>query len=83
MKGCYNMDILHELFWAYREGKLTIKPPAASEAEGSGIDSIEERYQMNTSQANEFENIIYGIYSRIEEEGFCAGFKIALNLIAG
>ena len=77
------MDILHEIFWAYREGKLSVKPPKPTEFEDTGIDYIVEKYQMKVKQANEFQDIIYTIYSQIEEANFCAGFKAALSFIAG
>lgn len=77
------MDILHEIFWAYREGKLSVKPPKSTEYEDAGIDFIVEKYKMTVKQANEFQSIIYTIYSQIEEANFRAGFKAALSLIAG
>ena len=77
------MDILHEIFWAYREGKLSVKPPEATDYEDAGIDYITEKYKMTVKQANEFQNIVYTIYSQIEEASFRAGFKAAMSLIAG
>lgn len=77
------MDILHEIFWAYREGKLSVKPPKATDYEDAGIDYIVGKYKMTVKQANEFQSIVYTIYSQIEEASFCAGFKVALSLIAG
>lgn len=77
------MDILHEIFWAYREGKLSVKPPEPTEYENGGIDYITEKYKMTVKQANEFQSIVYTIYSQIEEANFRAGFKAALSLISG
>ena len=77
------MDILHEIFWAYREGKLSVKPPKPTEFEDKGIDYIVEKYNMDVKQANEFQDIIYTIYSQIEEANFRAGFKTALDFIRG
>lgn len=76
------MDILHEIFRAYREGRLAVKHPKATEYEDTGIDYIVEKYKMTIKQANKFQSIIYTICSQIEEAKFCAGFKAALSLIA-
>ena len=76
------MDILHEIFRAYCEGKLSVKPPKPTEFEDTGIDYIVEEYKMTVKQAGEFQKIVYTICSQIEEAKFCAGFKAALSLIA-
>lgn len=63
------MDILHEIFWAYREGKLSVKPPKATDFEDAGIDYIADKYKMTVKQADEFQSIVYTIYSLLADRG--------------
>lgn len=75
------MDVLREIFWAYNEGKLTVKPPTMDKTEFDDITSVEKEYGMTIKQASEFENTILAICSKFEEDNFYAGFKLALRMI--
>ncbi|MBD5130430.1 MAG: hypothetical protein HDT43_11015 [Ruminococcaceae bacterium] len=76
------MDIWEQLYNAYCEGLLSVKPPEPSAHENYKIDELEKKFEMTDEQVQYFENIIFELSIDAEKRLFKAGFKTALRMLS-
>lgn len=76
------MTILEELYEAYCEGRLSVKPPEPAVHEGFVLTSIEEKFELTDEQVGFFEDEYSKLRIDCEKQFFAAGFKVALRLIS-
>ena len=76
------MDIWEQLYNAYCEGLLGVKPPEPSAHDSFRIGEIEKTFEMTDEQIRYFENIFFEMSIDAERRMFKAGFKIALRMLS-
>lgn len=76
------MSIIKELFWAYIEGKLNVKPIIPKGEENDKVSEAEMRLGLSDDQIRDFEDFLFEYVGDHEKQSFSAGFKIAFSLIA-
>ena len=76
------MDIWEQLYNAYCEGLLSVKPPEPSAHDGIKLDELEKKLEMTDEQILYFENIFFELSIDTERRLFKAGFKTALRMIS-
>lgn len=76
------MTILEELYEAYCEGKLSVKPPEPEVHEGFILTSIEEKFELTDEQVGFFENEYFKLRINTENQFFAADVKVALRMIS-
>lgn len=76
------MTILEQLYEAYCEGLLSVKPPEPSVHENYRLTKLEEKLELSKEQTEYFENKFFEMRKENEKRLFAAGFKAALQIIA-
>lgn len=76
------MTILEQLYEAYCENLLSVKPPEPSVHENYLLTRLEEKLGLSKEQTEYFEKKFFEMRIEDEKRFFAAGFKVALQIIA-
>ena len=74
--------IIEELFAAYLEGKLNVKPHMFTDEENNELEAVERRCAPTKEDFRLLENYLFKYGHDHEQRGFSAGFRTAFDLLA-
>lgn len=75
------MSIIKEIFWAYLEGKMPVKPIVSAATESDRISEFESYLGLSDNQIDRFEGFLFDYSGSLEKQGFSAGFRLAFELV--
>lgn len=73
--------IIEELFSAYLESKLAVKPHLFTDEENEELETVERRCAPTKEDLRFLENYIFKYGHANEQRGFYAGFRTAFELL--
>ena len=76
------MSIIEEIFMAYFDGNLRIKPLLPEKSSDDRISAAEKNLELSEKQARAFELFLVDYAESSAKRTFTAGFKLAFELIS-
>lgn len=73
--------IINELFAAYLDSKLAVRPHIPTDEEDEELVAVERRCAQTKEDLRFLENYILKYGHAHEQRGFCAGFRAAFDLL--
>ncbi len=74
--------IINELFAAFSESKLAVKPHRLTDEEYEELEAVERRFTATNAEQSALEDYIFKYGCFYEQRGFYAGFRTAFDLLA-
>ena len=76
------MSIIEEIFMAYFDGNLRIKPLLPEKSSDDSISAAEKNLELSEKQTRTFELFLVDYAESGAKQAFAAGFKLAFSLIS-